>query len=155
MTLHFLCPLLSRGQSWLGTRCPSRTGRVAHTVKFEIFIFPQLSKTIFLQKNWKTSAVSTTDGWLKLNFASCVVRKTRSLGALVLCSICSMVFVNYIYVWLLILSSTNFMVGRSRVFYMYSSWKIQVGDSPGCHQGQQDDFTRTMLSITILRTDTI
>ena len=41
--------------------------------------------------------MSTTDGWLKLNFASCVVRKTGSLGALVLCSICNMVFVNYIY----------------------------------------------------------
>ena len=26
--------------------------------------------------------------------------------------------------WLLILSSTSFMVGRSRVFYSYSSWKI-------------------------------
>ena len=41
--------------------------------------------------------MSTTDGWLKLNFASCVIRQTRSLGALVLCSICNMVFVNYIY----------------------------------------------------------
>ena len=41
--------------------------------------------------------MSTTDWWLKLNFASCVVRKTRSLGALVLCSVCNMVFVNYIY----------------------------------------------------------
>ena len=41
--------------------------------------------------------MGTTDGWLKLNFASCVVRKTRSLGALVLCAICNMVFVNYIY----------------------------------------------------------
>ena len=30
--------------------------------------------------------MSTTDGRLKLNLASCVVRKTRSLGALVLCS---------------------------------------------------------------------
>ena len=40
-----------------------------------------------LKKN--ASAVSTTYGWLKLNFASCVVRKTRSLGALVLCSICN------------------------------------------------------------------
>ena len=28
--------------------------------------------------------MSTTDGWLKLNFASCVIRQTRSLGALVL-----------------------------------------------------------------------
>ena len=41
--------------------------------------------------------MSTTDGWLKLSFASCVVRETRSLGALVSCSICNMVFVNYIY----------------------------------------------------------
>ena len=41
--------------------------------------------------------MSTTDGWLKLNFASCVIRQTRSLDALVLCSICNMVFVNYIY----------------------------------------------------------
>ena len=29
-----------------------------------------------LVKYWKTSAVSTTDGWLKLNFASCVMRGT-------------------------------------------------------------------------------
>ena len=41
--------------------------------------------------------MSTTDGWLKRNFASSVVRKTRSLGALVQCFICSMVSVNYIY----------------------------------------------------------
>ena len=41
--------------------------------------------------------MSTTDGWLKLNFASRVARKTSSLGALVLCFICNMVFVNYIY----------------------------------------------------------
>ena len=45
----------------------------------------------------KTSAVSATDGWLKLNFAGCVIRQTRSLGALVLCSICNIAFVNYIY----------------------------------------------------------
>ena len=51
----------------------------------------------WFDKNWKTSAVSTTDRWLKLNFASCVISKTRSLGVLVLCSICNMVFVNYIY----------------------------------------------------------
>ena len=41
--------------------------------------------------------MSTTDGWLKLNFANCVVHQTRSLGALVLCSLCHMVIVNYIY----------------------------------------------------------
>ena len=40
--------------------------------------------------------MSTTDGWLKLNFASYVIRQTRSFGALVLCSICNMVFVSYI-----------------------------------------------------------
>ena len=32
-------------------------------------------------KKWKTSAVSTTDGWLKLNFASWVIRQTRSSWA--------------------------------------------------------------------------
>ena len=41
--------------------------------------------------------MSTTDGSLKLNFASGVTRKTRSLGALVLCSIRNMVVVNYIH----------------------------------------------------------
>ena len=43
--------------------------------------------------------MSTTDGWLKINFnfARCVIRQTRLLGVLVLCSICNMVFVNYIY----------------------------------------------------------
>ena len=34
---------------------------------------------------------------VELNFASYVICQTRSLGALVLCSICNMVFVNYIY----------------------------------------------------------
>ena len=42
-------------------------------------------------------AVSTTDRCLKLNFACCVIRQTRSLGVLVLCSICNMVLVKYIY----------------------------------------------------------
>ena len=40
--------------------------------------------------------MSTTDGWLKLHFASCVIGQTRSLGALVLGSIRNMVFVNII-----------------------------------------------------------
>ena len=48
-------------------------------------------------KKLKTSAVSTTDGWLKLNFASCVIRQARSLGACMLCSTCNMVFVNFYY----------------------------------------------------------
>ena len=42
--------------------------------------------------------MSTTHEWLKLNFASCVIRQTRSSGVLVSCSICIIiVFVNYIY----------------------------------------------------------
>ena len=41
--------------------------------------------------------MSTTDGCLKLNFANYVIRKTSSLGALVLCSICNMVLVNYMH----------------------------------------------------------
>ena len=39
--------------------------------------------------------MSTTDEWL--NFASCVMRQARSLGALVIFSTCNKVFVNYIY----------------------------------------------------------
>ena len=46
--------------------------------------------------NSKTSAVSTIDGSMKLIFASCVIRQTRSLGELVLCYICNMMLVNYI-----------------------------------------------------------
>ena len=61
-------------------------------------------------ENWKTSAVSTTDGWLKLNFASCVVRQTRSLGVLVLWSNWNMVFVNYLSTIWFIMPSTS--VGR-------------------------------------------
>ena len=38
--------------------------------------------------------MSRTDGWLKLNFASWVIRQTRSLGALVLYSPCNMVIVS-------------------------------------------------------------
>ena len=53
-------------------------------------------KKLWNLQNWKTSAVSTTDGWLKLNFASCVIRQTRSLGVLVLCSNWNTVFVNYL-----------------------------------------------------------
>ena len=35
----------------------------------------------------------TTDGWLKLDLESCVIRQTRSLGVLVLCSICNIVVI--------------------------------------------------------------
>ena len=32
---------------------------------------------VALTIKWKTSGVSTTDGWLKLNFATCVISQTR------------------------------------------------------------------------------
>ena len=56
----------------------------------------RLQELVGFIKNWKTSALSTTDGWLTLNFASCVIRQTHSLGVLVLCSNWNIVFVNYI-----------------------------------------------------------
>ena len=69
--------------------------------------------------------------WSKLNFASCVVHQTRSYNK----------FVWFLWtkptIWLLILSFTQNIV---RVFYVLSLWRILVGDSPGCCQGQQDDF---------------
>ena len=49
---------------------------------------------IFLKIEKRQVGMSTTDGRLKLNFASCVIRQTRSFGALVLYSICNVVFVN-------------------------------------------------------------
>ena len=65
--------------------------------------------------------MSTTDGWLKLNFASYVIRQTRSLGVLVLCSICNILpFVNYIYD---MVAGTQFhkFYGRpfARVLYLF------------------------------------
>ena len=60
----------------------------------------------------------TADGWLTLSFASCVIRQTRSLAGLALCSNWNVVLVNYIYDMVVDTdSSTSFMVGRSRVFY--------------------------------------
>ena len=58
--------------------------------------------TLFTFKK-KRSAVSTTDGWLKLNFASCVKRQTRSLGALVLYSIIWSLWIKST-IWLLMLN---------------------------------------------------
>ena len=64
--------------------------------------------------------MSTTDGWLELNFASCVIRQTRSLGALVIRSICNMAFVNYIYD-MVVDAQFNKFHGRSfaRVLYVF------------------------------------
>ena len=66
--------------------------------------------------------MSTTDGWLKLNFTSCVIRQTRSLGVLVVCSNRNMAFVNYIStMWLLILRVVPQFYGRpfTRGLYLF------------------------------------
>ena len=68
----------------------------------------------------KRSAVSTIDGWLTLNFASCALRQTRSLGVFVLCSNWNMVFVNYIYDDIVIDTQFHKFHGRpfARVLYL-------------------------------------
>ena len=70
-------------------------------------------------------------GGCNRTFARYMTPKTRSWGALVLCS---MLIIGWLRItstiWLLILSSTSFMVGRSRVFYVYSSWKIYRSVTP-------------------------
>ena len=64
--------------------------------------YEQLYGVFFNKKLKNVSCESTTDGWLKLNFASCVIRQTRSLGVLVLCSNWNMI-VNYIStIWLVV-----------------------------------------------------
>ena len=60
------------------------------------------------------------DRWVvKLNFASCVIRQTRSLGVLVLCSNWNTVFANYIC--LLIISCNNEARERSDPFFPWFS----------------------------------
>ena len=70
-----------------------------------------------------------------------------------------MVFVDGIYDNMVVDTRFNKFHGRpfARALYLYVFLMKEklVGDSPRCYQGQQDDFTRTMLSITILSTDTI
>ena len=67
--------------------------------------------------------------WLKLNFASCVVPQTSSLGVLILFFMYNMVLCTKPTIWL-ILSFTIFTEGRSRVFYVcrgpYMSSSIRV-----------------------------
>ena len=64
--------------------------------------------------------MSTTDGWLKLNFASCVIRQTRSVGVLVLCSNWNMVFVNFIYDMVVDAQFRKFYGGPfARVLYLF------------------------------------
>ena len=61
--------------------------------------------------------MSTTDGWLKLNSANCVIRQTRSLGALVIYSICNVEFANYIYDMVVGTQFHKFH-GRARALYL-------------------------------------
>ena len=70
-----------------------------------------------------------------------------------------MMFVNYIYDYHMV-ADTQFhkFHGRpfARVLYVPVFLMKYIGRLlPGCYQGQQDDFARTMLSITILRMNTI
>ena len=99
-------------------------------------------------KNWKRQLWVRPIEWLKLNFASCVVHQTRSLDVLMLYLIIIWCLCTKPTVWL-ILSFTNFTEGRSRVFYILSSWRISVGDSPGCCQGQQDDFPQPFCALIL------
>ena len=64
-------------------------------MQFASFDVAKKTKDPF-DKKLKTSAVSTTDGWLTLKFASCVIRQTRSVSALVP-FVMYMVFVTWIY----------------------------------------------------------
>ena len=126
-------------QSWVSTNSIRRT----HSWRFSCFY----KKLIY----WKTPAVSTTNGWLALNFlqaAWCVRRahwarlyyvpfviwclwSTSTIWLLML-NWARLYYVPFVIwclwststIWLLMLSSTSFMVGRSRVFYTYSSWDI-------------------------------
>ena len=89
---------------------------------------------VLLKKKRKTSAVGTPmGGWNSTLQAAWYVRHAHWA------CLCYAPFVILLCLWIIstiwlsILSSTNFMVGRSRVFYIYSSWKIYVGDSPGCY----------------------
>ena len=67
-----------------------------------------------------------------------------------------MVFVNYIYDMVLDTQFHKFY-GRqfARVLYLFLMKGIGRRIPWVLPEGQQDDFTRTMLSITIPRTDTI
>ena len=91
----------------------------------------------FFIKSWKTSAVylflikiekrqlwvRPIGGWNSTLQAALYVRHAHWAC---LCYVPIEIWCLWITstIWLLILSSTSFMVGRSRVFYIYSSWKI-------------------------------
>ena len=99
-------------------------------------------------KNWKTSAVSTTDWMVETQL--CKLRgNIRHVRWTCLFYISFIIWFLWAKptIWLLILSFTK---NRPRLFHVLSLWRIQVGDSPACCQGQQDDF-----QIIILCTDTI
>ena len=60
---------------WHDTRCVWVSDR-RHKLPLLSWLIP--GNILNFVKCWKTSAVSTTVEWLKLNFASCVVHETRS-----------------------------------------------------------------------------
>ena len=102
---------------WLPWMLPGSTGR--------------FSITILCTDTWKIEKrqlwVRPIE-WLKFNFASCV-RGTIDTFVGRAYSIPGISFIIWclwtkLTIWLLILSFTNFTEGRSRVFYISSSWRI-------------------------------
>ena len=93
--------------------------------------------------------MSTTDGWLELNFASCVIRYVRHAHwALLFYNpfVVRIVFVNYIYDMVVNTKFHKFYGRRSRVLYVFL-----MKDIPWVLPGSTGRFR----SITILRADTI
>ena len=81
-----------------------------------------LTADVFQLKKRTASGVSTNDGRLKLNFVSCVIHQIRSLGALVVCPICIIVFVNYNDGMVVDTQFHKYYGGPfARVLYIYSS----------------------------------
>ena len=102
---------------------PSATCRIANSsdLSFGLYVYTTLIYSTSKYKIMKNVSCEYDRWVVETHFASCVVRKTRSVGALVLCSICNItVFVNYIYDMVVDTQFHKFHheVGRSRVFFM-------------------------------------
>ena len=52
-------------------------------------------------------------------------------------------------IWLLLPGTQFYTKYRSRVFYVLCLRRIYVGDSPGCCQGQQDDFPQPFCALIL------
>ena len=105
-----------------------------HVLRSTNFFFKTYTPRSILLKVEKRQLWVRPIEWLKLNFASCVVHQTRSHSKY-------QVWFSWTKrtIWLLILSFTQNIVRPCSMFYPYEGYR-QVGDSPGCCQGQQDDF---------------